>query len=86
MACSFITIFHWSMYILTDRWRHVNCDNSLNDYFSHIMRKPVYAYTNDKGADEPTSLPSLISAFVVCYLDSIIPILTKLIISRLTSP
>ena len=35
------------------------------------------AYANNKGADQPVHLHSLISAFVVCCQDSIIPILAK---------
>ena len=39
------------------------------------MRKPVFAlpYMNNKGADQPAHPHSLISAFVVCCLNSIIP-------------
>ena len=32
---------------------------------SHIVRKPVYAYANNKGADQPAHPRSLISTFVV---------------------
>ena len=50
----------------------------------HIMRKPVFPYVNNKGADQPAHPRSLISAFVVHYLDSLIPnILAKSEISRL---
>ena len=38
------------------------------------MRKPVLPYANNTGADQPVHPPSLISAFVVRCLDSIIPI------------
>ena len=41
------------------------------------MRKPFYAYANNKGADQPEHPLSLIIAFVVRCLDSIIPILAK---------
>ena len=37
------------------------------------MRKPVLPYANNKGADQPAHLHSLISAFVVHCLDSISP-------------
>ena len=37
---------------------------------------------NNKGADQPVHPLSLFSAFVVCCLDSIIPILAKSKISR----
>ena len=47
------------------------------------MRKPVLPYVNNKGADQPVHLRSLISAVVVRYLDGIIPILAKSKISRL---
>ena len=38
------------------------------------MRKPVYSgYANNKGADQPGHPHSLISAFVICFLESIVP-------------
>ena len=51
------------------------------------MRKPVSAipYANNKGADQPAHLLSLISAFVVRCLGSIIPILAKSKTSRLAN-
>ena len=39
-------------------------------------------YAKKKGADPPAHLHSLISAFVVCRLDSIIPLLAIAKISR----
>ena len=39
---------------------------------SHILRK-LFPYANNKGADQPALPRSLISAFVVHWLDSIIP-------------
>ena len=39
------------------------------------MRKPVLPYANNKGADQPAHPRSLISAFVVRCLDSLIPLL-----------
>ena len=39
-------------------------------------------YANNKGADQPAHLRSLISAFVVCFLDSIIPLFS---ISKISS-
>ena len=39
---------------------------------SHVMRKPVLPYANDKGADQPAHPHSLISAFVIHCLDSMI--------------
>ena len=44
---------------------------------SHMMRKPGYAIVNNKGADQPAHVRSLISTFVVHCLDSLIPILAK---------
>ena len=38
---------------------------------------------NNKGTDQPAHPLSLIKAFVVCYLDSIIPLLAIAEISRL---
>ena len=40
---------------------------------SHVMRKPVMLYVNNKGAAQPAHPHSLISTFVVCCLDSIMP-------------
>ena len=41
------------------------------------------AYANNKGADQPAHPRSLISTFVVRFLDSIIPLLAISEISRL---
>ena len=40
------------------------------------MRKPVMPYRKNKGADQPAHLCSLISAFVVRCLDSILPLVS----------
>ena len=45
----------------------------LQTWLSHIMRKPVYAMCDKKGSDQPAHMCSLISAFIICRLDSIIP-------------
>ena len=50
---------------------------------SHVMRKLVLPYANDKGADQPAHPRSLISAFVVRCLDSIIPVVSISEISSL---
>ena len=47
------------------------------------MRKPVLPYANNKGADQPAHRLSLISAFVVRCLDSIIPLVSISEISSL---
>ena len=47
------------------------------------MRKPVLPYANNKGADQLAHPRSLISAFVVRFLDSIIPLISISKISRL---
>ena len=47
------------------------------------MRKPVLPYANNKGTDQPVHPRSLISAFVVRFLDSIIPLVSISIISSL---
>ena len=39
------------------------------------MRKTVLAYANNRGTDQPAHPRSLISAFVVHCMDSIIPLL-----------
>ena len=43
----------------------------------------LMSYANNKGADQPAHPCSLISAFVVCYLDSIISLDSIAEISRL---
>ena len=40
------------------------------------MRKPFMPYANNKGADQPAHPRSLISAFVVRCLDSVIPLVS----------
>ena len=40
------------------------------------MRKPVYAYANNKGADQPAHPRSLISTIVVHCRDSVIPLVS----------
>ena len=47
------------------------------------MRNPVMPYVNNQGADQPAHPRSLISAFIVRCLDSIIPILA---ISKVSNP
>ena len=47
------------------------------------MRKTVLSYANNKGADQPAHPRSLISAFVVRCVDSLIPMLAKTKLSRL---
>ena len=46
-------------------------------YNCHVMRKPVYAIYEQEGADQTAHPQSLISAFVVRFLDCIIHILAK---------
>ena len=46
------------------------------------MRKLFMPYANNKGADQPAHPRGLISIFVVCCLDSILPFLAKSKISR----
>ena len=41
---------------------------------SHIMRKPVLPYANNKRADQPVHPRSQISTFIVLCLDSLIPL------------
>ena len=47
------------------------------------MRKPILAYTKNKGVDQPAHPRSLISTLVVRYLESMKPVLAKSNISRL---
>ena len=45
-------------------------------HLSHIMRTPVLPYANNKGADQPAHPWSQINAFVICCLDSTIPLVS----------
>ena len=47
------------------------------------MTKPVIPYANNKGTDQPAHPRSLISAFVVRCLDSILPLVSISEISSL---
>ena len=47
------------------------------------MRKTVLSYVNNKSADQPAHPRSLVSAFVVRCVDSMIPMLAKTKLSRL---
>ena len=49
---------------------------------SHVMRKPVLPYVNNKSVGQPAHPRSLISTFVVHCLDSIIPLVS---ISKISS-
>ena len=55
---------------------HPRCNAHWSDYhnLSHIMRKPVLVYANNKGADQPAHPRGLISTFVVRCLDRIKPL------------
>ena len=54
----------------------------MEGYKSHVMTKPALPYANNTGADQPAHPHSLISAFVVRCVDSIITLLAKSKISR----
>ena len=51
------------------------CDQH-GDYVSHVMRKPVLCLCEQQGTDQPAHSQSLISTFIVCCLDSIIPLVS----------
>ena len=51
-------------------------------YLSHVMRKPIMPYVNNKGAYQPAHPHSLISTFFVRCMDSIIFLLAIAEISR----
>ena len=55
--------------------------NYPNNY-EYVMRKPVYAICEQQFADQSADPHSLISASVVCCLDSIMLLLTIAEISR----
>ena len=48
--------------------------SSIKYYLSHVMRKPAFALCDNKGADQPAHPGRLISAFVICCLDRILPL------------
>ena len=50
---------------------------------NHVTDSRENPYANNKGADQPAHFHSLISAFVVRCLNSIISILAKFKVSRL---
>ena len=50
--------------------------SSDSSYLNHVMRKPVLPYANSKGADQPVHPCSLIRAFVIRCLDSIISVVS----------
>ena len=64
---------------------------SFNQYFQTVIgiiwatswENPFMPYVNNKGADQPAYLRSLISAFVGRCLDSIVPLFSVLEISSL---
>ena len=45
------------------------------EVMSHVIRKFAFAISNNKGEDQPVHPHSLIGAFVIRCLDSIIPLL-----------
>ena len=62
----------------------VKLQNALaSRHMSLVMRKPVLPYANNNGADQLAHPRSLISAFVVRFLDSIIPLVSISKISRI---
>ena len=72
LACIILTI-------QTDRSRANSKTN-----ISHVMRKPDYGICKQqrRGADQPAHLCSLISVFVIRWLDSIMPLVSVSRISR----
>ena len=43
-------------------------------YEPHLEKTCLMPHVNNKGADQPAHLRNLISTFVVCFLDSLIPL------------
>ena len=64
-------------------WNVSNCRNWTN--WATTWENLFLPYANNKGADQSVHLRSLISTFVVGYIDNIIPILAKSKISTLAS-
>ena len=63
-------------------WAFAQSDRVLHGKLSQIMRKHLMPFANKKGVDQSVHPHSLISPFVVCCLDSIIPNLAKSKLSR----
>ena len=57
--------------------------NSFNHNWATSWENLFLPYANNKGADQPAHSRCLISAFVICCLDSIIPLVS---ISKISSP
>ena len=54
-----------------------------NDLFLEVYQENlILLYGNNKGADQPTNPGYLISAFVIDFLESIMPLLTTISIFR----
>ena len=69
-------------YTTVQRW---SCHTGNCNDLSHVMRKSVMPYANNKGADQPAHPCSLISAFVVRCLDSILSLVSIFAMSWLLS-
>ena len=72
----------------TQRWvsvwlRDPRMGGKLDFYMSRVMTKLLLPYANNKGTDQPVHSRSLISAFVVHCMDSIIPLVSIYEISSL---
>ena len=59
-----------------DKSKTFSATTNILKYMSHVMRKPVLPCANNKGSDQPAHPHSLISAFVVRCLDSIISLVS----------
>ena len=80
---SFCLKFSQGMHTLWVNSEGSDVHSSLNlcwSHMSHVTRKPIYAICEQQSQ---ISLRSLMSAFVVCYLDSIIPLVS---ISKISCP
>ena len=73
LSCLLMSLnFMWSNYVLDfDICHQINISFLLFVKLNHIVRKPVMPYSNNKGADQHVDLQSLISTFIVHYLDSV---------------
>ena len=87
---SFVEIWSWNNFYghsLSTAYSSRAVDSYWQKYghlvLVNLLGKPVMPYANNKGADQPAHTRSLISAFVVHYLDSIIPLVSISEISSL---
>ena len=87
---NFIKSIHFLLNFVNPNWmvkffnlQRVEFKTPLTSIFEPRHKKTCLSYVTNKDTDQPAHLRSLLSAFVVGCLDSIIPILAMSKLSRL---